>query len=724
MALICLSETWQDGYVTTAPELPSSALAELARACGVSVEYTAWNGEQVPCSAPAIRAALESMGVAAQDDVACTRSLSDLENLAWHRMVPPITVLVEGHARDIHVHVPHGEPAAAALMLENGESRDLGQLDVYVPPRRLDGRDVGRATFHIPRDLPLGWHRLQASTSGRRGRGWVVVTPQRIEVPEQVRRERPWGLAAQLYSVRSERSWGIGDFGDLGDLCALAAIREGADFMLINPLHAAEPVTPLEPSPYLPTSRRFLNPLYIRVEDIPEVAYVPSQQRAVLEWESERPRRANDNVDLLDRDSAWRAKAKALEQVYLAPRSAARQARFETFCLREGDALEEFATWSAISEVYQGQQWPEELQTARSRAVREWSENNSDRVLFYAWLQWVADEQLAGAQAQALDAGMSVGIMTDLAVGVHSMGADAWSLGRVLALGMEVGAPPDMYNQHGQNWSQPPWQPRALEAWAYLPFRDVVRAAVRHAGALRVDHILGLFRQWWIPAGHAANDGVYISFDHDAMIGILALEAHRANTIVIGEDLGTLEPWVSDYLNSRGLLGTVVALFEKQQDGSPTPPEQYRADTLVSVTVHDLPPTAAFLAGEHIDVRRDLGLLTGDAAAERAESDHQRDRMVEYLKQRGWIIEDWEEDDLVAGVHRLAMNAPSVLTAVSLADAVGERRSQNHPGTHTEYPNWQVPLADANGQSVLIDELFDHPRLQRLLEAVRTARHQ
>lgn len=708
--------------MTVSTEVPSPALAELARACGVSVEYTAWNGKQTTCSAAAIRAALTSMNIDASSDQACEQSLAQLETHPWRRMVPPITVLIEGTAQQIPVHVPDGEPAAAALMLETGETRALQQLDVYVPPRDIDGQRVGRATFQIPGDLPLGWHRIEATTSGRRGRGWVVVTPARIEVPDQVRRERPWGLAAQLYSVRSQRSWGIGDFADLGDLCALAAIREGADFMLINPLHAGEPVPPLEPSPYLPTSRRFLNPLYIRVEDIPEVAYVPSQQRAVIEWESERPRRENDNVDLLDRNGSWRIKMAALEQVFEAPRSAARQARFEAFCLREGQPLEEFAAWCAIAEAHKGLPWPDELRNPRSRAVEAWVDEHSERVLFYAWLQWIADEQLARAQADAKDAGMSIGVMTDLAVGVHPFGADAWSLGRVLAAGMEVGAPPDMYNQHGQNWSQPPWQPRALEASAYLPFRDVVRAAVRHAGALRVDHILGLFRQWWIPVGHSPRDGVYISFDHDAMIGILALEAHRAGTIVIGEDLGTLEPWVSDYLNTRGLLGTVVAVFEKQHDGSPTPPEHYRADALVSVTVHDLPPTAAFLQGEHIATRQELGLLTGDAADERAESDRQRDLMVAYLRERGWLIEDWNEDDLVAGVHRLAMNSPALLTAVSLTDAVGERRSQNHPGTHTEYPNWQVPLADSNGQGVLLDDLFDHPRLQRLLKVVREAR--
>ncbi|WP_234986680.1 4-alpha-glucanotransferase [Demequina sp. NBRC 110055] len=702
-------------------EAPSEALAALARACGVSLTYTGWDGNPRASSTASVRAALAAMGVAAGDDAACEASRAALEDLPWARLVPPVTVVRVGQHRDLPVHVTHGEPAAVTLTLEDGSARDLGQRDVLVEPRQVGPRLIGRATFEIPADLPLGWHRVEARTTGVRARGYVVIVPEHVPLPSEVRARRPWGLAAQLYSVRSERSWGIGDFGDLADLGALSAAA-GADFIQINPLHATEPVPPIEPSPYLPTSRRFLSPLYIRIEDIPEVAYLPSQQRAVLEWEAERPRRSNASTDRIDRDSVWRMKAAALEKVFAAPRSAGRQAAFEAFCLREGSALEDFATWSSIAEAHRGVPWPEELAQRQPAAVDAWREEHADRVLYHAWLQWVCDEQLSRAQRVAREAGMSIGVMTDLAVGVHPEGADAWALGRVLADGIAVGAPADMYNQRGQSWSQPPWQPRALEAAAYLPFRDVVRAAVRHAGALRIDHILGLFRQWWVPAGHEPSDGVYVNFDHEALIGILALEADRAGAIVIGEDLGTLEPWVSDYLNERGLLGTVVALFEKQWDGSPTPPEHYRADALVSVTVHDLPPTAAYLAGEHIPVRQELGLILDDIETVTAQSDAERERMVAYLRARDWMIEDWNEEDLVAGVHRLAMHTPALLTAVALTDAVGERRSQNHPGTHTEYPNWQVPLADANGVPVLVDEIFEHPRVRRLLEAVRTAR--
>lgn len=706
----------------TAEAAPSPALEKLAHECGVSVEYFSWNGASRQCSASAIRAALIAMGVEASTDEDCEASLAALGDLAWRRIVPPVTVLREGQGYEVPIHVTHGDPASASLALETGEVRELEQLDRVVPPRTIGSALVGRATFHVPADLPLGWHRLEAITEGRRGRGYVVVTPTRLTVPAEVAKQRPWGLVAQMYSLRSEQSWGIGDFADLADLCALAKMRGGADFMLINPLHAGEPVAPLEPSPYLPTSRRFISPLYIRVEDIAEVAYLPSQRRALIEWEAERPRRANATDQTLDRDALWKAKSASLEQLYAEPRSAGREAQFEAFCLREGRALEDFATWCAIAEAHKGLPWPTELSSPSAPAVSAWRDENVDRVLYYAWLQWVADEQLAHAHDAALASGMSVGVMADLAVGVHPEGADAWAFQRVLAQGIGVGAPPDMYNQLGQNWSQPPWQPRALEAAAYLPWRDLLRAVMRNVGALRIDHILGLFRQWWVPEGHGAADGVYVRVDHEALIGILALEAQRAGVIVIGEDLGTVEPYVREVLADRGILGTSIVWFEQEPDGAPRAPEQYRSDVLVSVTTHDLPPTAAYLQGEHVELREELGLLVGDADEERAAAQVERDRMIALLRERDWVIEDYNDEDLIAGLNILALNTPALLTGVAVTDLVGERRTQNQPGTHREYPNWQIPLCDSNGVPVVLDDLFDMPRVQRLIKALNHAR--
>jgi len=313
---------------------------------------------------------------------------------------------------------------------------------------------------------------------------------------------------------------------------------------------------------------------------------------------------------------------------------------------------------------------------------------------------------------------MALGIMHDLAVGVHPEGADAWALRDVLATGASVGAPPDMYNQQGQDWSQPPWHPEGLARAAYRPYRDMLRTVLRHAGAIRIDHVIGLFRLWWVPLGNSAKDGAYVRYDHDALVGILALEAHRAGAVVIGEDLGTVEPWVRDYLAERGILGTSVLWFEQEHDSRPRPPEAYRELVLATVTTHDLPPTAGYLAGEHVTLRNRLGLLSKPVAEVRAQAEVERNHMLDALRERGLLGHDASEREVVEALHRWVAATPSVLLGVSLVDAVGERRAQNQPGTDREYPNWKVPLADGTGGLVLIEDLFTSARAQSLADAM------
>jgi 4-alpha-glucanotransferase len=310
---------------------------------------------------------------------------------------------------------------------------------------------------------------------------------------------------------------------------------------------------------------------------------------------------------------------------------------------------------------------------------------------------------------------MRMGVFKDLAVGSSPDGADAWADAAVLARGVSVGAPPDMYNQQGQNWSQPPWHPRALAKVGYAPYREMLRTVLRHCGGLRVDHVLGLFRLWWIPGGARASAGAYVTYDHEALIGILCLEAHRAGVAVVGEDLGTFEPWIRDYLAERGILGTSVLLFERDAAGVPVEPEAYRTAALATVTTHDLPPTAGYLAGEHVDLRERLGLLTEDATILRGRARAERESLVEALSRRGLTTFDPSERELVEGLHRYLKDTPSALVGVSLADAVGERRAQNQPGTDSEYPNWRVPLADSAGTVVLLEDLFSNARLRSLV---------
>jgi 4-alpha-glucanotransferase len=692
----------------------TDALLALAERHGVVPDFWGFDGTHQWVTPATMVDVLAALGVDASSPERVAVELEHAEDEVWRRMLPPVVVLREGEAPHVLVHVDDGAEVNVWVELEGtAERRDVAHVDAWVAPRVVDGRSVGRATVEVPAGLPLGWHTLVAESDASTARCALVVTPQRLELPAGLAERRGWGFMAQLYSVRSQRSWGVGDLADLADL-AWGSGRAGADFLLVNPLHAAEPVTPMTPSPYLPTTRRFLHPLYIRPEDIPETAYLPIAERSLVEWQAEMARPLSVDPGPIDRDASWTAKKIALEVIHAAPRSAARQDRLEQFRSEQGDGLEDFATWCALAEHFGAEPWPPEALDKHSELVARLRVQLADRIDFYCWLQWVADDQLAVAQATARRAGMRLGVMHDLAVGVHKAGADAWAMGDVLARRAAVGAPPDMYNQQGQDWSEPPWRPDSLARAAYRPFRDLLRTVLRNAGAIRVDHVIGLFRLWWIPEGHGAREGAYVRYDHEALIGILCLEAQRAGAVVIGEDLGTFEPWVRDYLSDRGVLGTSVLWFE-HEDGGVMPPEHYRRLALATVTTHDLPPTAGYLAGEHVDLRHRLGLLTEPLEKVRGDAAVERDRMVAVLRERGLVSDSPSEREVIEALHRLVLASPSVLVGVSLADAVGERRAQNQPGTDQEYPNWRVPLADAAQRLVPVDELFDNARLRSLV---------
>ena len=694
-------------------ERPSARLVELAQAYGVATDFTDWRGQHVTVPTSTIRAVLAALEVDASSEHAVETALEEVQLSAWRRALPPVLVVRQATRRTVPVHVQDGEDVRVWVELEDGGRRDLVQQRHWVEPRVVDGGLVGEATFEVPANLPLGWHSLRAASPSRDASCQLVVTPARLDLPPGLEGPQRWGLMTQLYSVRSQDSWGLGDFADLAELADWGGRDLGADFVLVNPLHAAEPVGAMEPSPYLPTTRRFVNPVYIRVEDIRETAYLPSADRAVLERHAETQRASNTDPGQLDRTAVWTAKRSALETVYAFGRSPARQADLDAFCEREGQGLEDFAFWSVLAEHFglPSSRWPAEAHDAGSDLVRELRTRLADRTAFYRWLQWVADSQLAAAQATARRAGMAAGVVHDLAVGVHPEGADTWSLQGVLARNVSVGAPADAFNQMGQDWSQPPWRPDMLAERGYAPYRDMLRTVLRHAGGLRVDHVIGLFRLWWIPNGQSPASGTYVRYDHEALVGILCLEAHRAGAFVVGEDLGTVEPWVRRYLAERGVLGTSILWFEKDWDaGRVLRPQEWRELCLGTVTTHDLPPTAGYLAGEHVELRDRLGLLTRSAEEERrVDAAEQRD-FLDALRQLGLLGNDPTEQETVEALHRFLTLTPCRLLGVSLADVVGDRRTQNQPGTSDEYPNWRLPLVDGSGDPVLIEELRTHPR--------------
>lgn len=698
------------------------SLDELARAYGVSVEYWDQSGVLRRSSDAAIASVLRALGADPGDEASIRASLAERDLRDWRRTLPPVVVTVGGRYAHIWVHVPHGSHVRVWIELEDGGIVEPPQSNRWVEPRDVDGVLIGEATFVVPADVPLGWHTIKAFTDDGVSESILVVTPECLTPPALASGDRLWGLMAQIYSVRSRRSWGIGDLADLADLAAWSGYELGADFVLVNPLHAAAPTLPMTPSPYLPSTRRFPNPLYLRIEQIPEYAYLTGADRKAVRRLGKPLRRLS--ADLLDRDEAWAAKSAALDIVRRVPLTPGRQARYDAYVVAEGAGLIDFATWCALAEEFgpTWQDWPRELQHPASLEVADWRAEHADRIERHLWMQWLLDEQMERTQEAAVEVGMRAGIIHDLAVGVGGEGADAWALQDVLAADVTVGCPPDMYNQLGQDWAQPPWRPDALADAAYIPYRDMLRTLLRHSGGIRVDHILGLFRQWWIPSGSPAADGAYVVFDHEALVGILALEAHRAGALVIGEDLGTVEPRVQEFLHERGILGTSILWFERWSGGGLKPPEQWRSDVLASVAVHDLPPTAGYLAGEHVRIRSELGLLSRDEADERSADAAATREWLDLAVGRGWLSDaEAQIDDRVVALHRVVAASPARLVGIALPDLVGDVRAQNQPGTDQEYPNWRVPLADATGNPVALEDLSLVPLLERIVAAVRPA---
>lgn len=684
---------------------PSEDLALLAALHGVATSYRPSPDRTVAASATAVTLALAALGVDAGTPEAVRDALATGERERAERLLPPAVVGWGPGVPPALTALPEG--TRLLVSTEQGETR--------------------ASAAH----LPPGVHRVTATApDGRTAEAHLIVAPAALPAPPA----RSYGLLVQLYSLLSRRSWGMGDLGDLGELAAWAGRTLGAGFVQINPLHAAVPGAPTDPSPYRPSSRRFPDPVHLRIEDIPEFAYVSgAENRDRLRTLSGRAAELREAVlgkgALIDRDAVWEVKKAALELVNEVPLGPGRLAAYRDFLAEQGPALEDHATWCALAEVHgpDWRTWPEGLRDPRSPETRRARRELTARVDFHSRLAWLTDTQLTAAQRAAREAGMQVGIVHDLAVGVHPGGSDAWAQQDTLAAGMSAGAPPDAFNARGQDWGLPPWRPDRLAACGYAPFRALLRSLFRYAGALRVDHVMGLFRLWWVPRGHPPTEGTYVRHDAEAMLAVLVLEASRAGAVVIGEDLGTVEPGVREALRERGVHGTSVLWFERDWEGDrrPLPPGAWRADCLATATTHDLPPTAARLTGEHVELRDGLGLLTRPLAEERAEAAADTGEWLELLARLGLLhgtdgTAGSEEEARIQAVHRYLLRTPARMIGVWLPDGVGDRRPQNLPGTRDQYPNWRLPIADAQGRPMALEDLTTSPRLRALLDVVRT----
>lgn len=728
---------------TDQPAAPWPELVELARRFGVATAYRDGLGVDVEVGAPTLVAVLRAFDVDAADTAACRHALRELDARRVP-VEPACVVLRAGRERSgtpaaVTVRAEAGERVTAALML-GADPADpdppaparpdaalaapaVPVLPVRPPAGGADG--LTTVTLPLPEDLPVGAHTLRVTVGDVLHRVTVLVAPERLPVPEAIAERQAWGYTLQLHALRSRASWGMGDLADLAEFTRTCAADLGAGFVVANPLHAGSPVPPIEPSPYLPVSRRFFDPAHLRIERIPEYAAtgLPAATRARIDGLAAAARRHGAD-DLIDRDAVWAAKQEALRLLHRVPLAAERARAYRAYLDREGEELRAFATWCVLAERHgvRWQDWPPALRDPGSPEVARLRTTAPDELDFHCWTQWQLDQQLAAVRRTARVAGMAIGVVHDLAVGSSASGAETWAEPGVYATGMTVGAPPDNFNQQGQTWGSRPWRPDRLAATGYAPYRAMLRAVLRHADGLRIDHVMGLFRLWWVPDGMPASAGTYVSYDHAAMLGVLALEAHAAGALVVGEDLGTVEPAVHTVLGSWGAFGTSVLWFERDDVGRPLPPEQWRRDCLATLTTHDLPTTASRLSGDHVGLRHRLGLLAGSPEDELRDARADAAAWLDVLRADGLLPpagQDAEPGELILALHRLLLRSPCRLVGVWLPDVFGDTRPHNLPGTTgATYPNWRLPIADAAGRPVLLDDMAADPRLRALATAL------
>jgi 4-alpha-glucanotransferase len=560
----------------------------------------------------------------------------------------PVRVMVAGRLRPVE--------GRWVLHTEDGESMEV---------------DGG-----LPSDLAPGYHRLERAGDGRMVD--LVVSPGSCWLPPDL---RTWGWAVQLYAVRSSASWGMGDLGDLRELAGWAADR-GAGALVVNPLHAALPIPSQHPSPYYPSSRCFRNPLYLRVED------VPGAEGSDLE-EAVNAGRALNTRRLIDRDEVWRLKRTALDRLWNGFQG---DPAFDGFCAERGSALSGYATFCALVEEHglPWWEWPNGLRHPEGAGVEGFAKDNQERIRFHQWLQWLVDVQLR-------EAGSEIGLVHDLAIGVDPAGADAWLWQDCMARDMRVGAPPDAFNSQGQDWGLPPFDPWRLRQARYEPFIRIIRAALGHGGGLRVDHVMGLFRLFWIPPDAGPTEGAYVRYPWQDLLGILALESQRAQAYVVGEDLGTVEDLVREQMAEHRMLSSRLLWFE------PSPPSEYPTRSLAAVTTHDLPTIAGLWSGADLEEQEELHLEPNvEGTAE--------------LRQRlaGWtgMAPDASVDQVVAAVYRLLAGAPSAVVTATLDDALCVEERPNLPGTTDQRPNWSLALPRT------LEQIKDDPLVNEVAEAL------
>jgi 4-alpha-glucanotransferase len=679
----------------------SEALRTLAARVGIIDEYFDITGrERRVTSDETRRLLLAAMGFDAATDEAVRASLAALGTESAAELIPPVRVVEVDDlgARHLSVPTPSSRGSSGPWRLEiqteqhervisEGPWRGEGRLELALPP------------------LPIGYHTLRLTLSAGGGE-WsgeqtLIVVPSRCVAPSELLGDQSaFGVIANLYTIRSKTNWGIGDLGDLAALTEWAGLV-GADFVGVNPLHALLN-RGHDVSPYSPVSRLFRNPIYIDVTRVPELADAPAVRARLSSPEVIAELEALRDTPDVRYEQVMAVKGLALDVLHrvfvesVRGSGNERDHAYAAYVARHEPALTRFATWMTIAERQHSadwRSWPAELHDADSEAVRRIAQERAHRVDFHRWLQFETDRQLATAAAIAGGTGMRIGLYQDLAIGSSPTGADTWTFPQLFVDRVSVGAPPDPYAEMGQNWGLPPIDPRALRRNRYEYFIKLVRAGFRHAGALRIDHVMGLFRLFWIPEGRGGKDGAYVRYPASDLLGIVALESVRHNALVVGEDLGTVPEEVPPVLRKWGILSSKVLQFEREWDGGYKSARSYPPLCLATANTHDMVPLAGFWAERDITVRRDVGLANEEEEHRmRADRERERGALIQALRDEQ-ILNDSQAPtssaELRAAVHGFLWSSPAQLVGLSLDDLAGEVDPVNVPGVGPDkYPSW------------------------------------
>ncbi|MBK3734027.1 4-alpha-glucanotransferase [Azospirillum brasilense] len=727
-----------------------SDLDRLAERLGIEPFYHDIWGSRRETSDATKRALSAAMGYPAGTGEELAASLHAVEDRAWRRMLPPVLVIDEGAPLSLALAVPAGlEDAELTWTLtEEGGLAHRASLRVGNLPladqRVLDGVAYERRTVstRLPPTLPLGYHRLsvvirpQGVGGTLEGGTVLIVAPQRcLTVEDVVPGGRTWGIGLQLYALKSGDDWGIGDFDDLGRFAETAA-GLGAGLVGLNPLHALFPADPNHIGPYSPSSRTFLNILYIDVERVPELAATPQAQALIASEEFRQRLAAARATELVDYPAVSALKMPVLEALHTTFRALgetdARREAFETFRREMGEPLHRHAVFEALHEHFYRRDpsqwmwrtWPPAFQHPDSPEVQDFAAEQAERIEFFEYLQWEADRQLGTAAERGRRAGLPIGFYRDLAVAAHPGGAAAWGESGILVQGANVGAPPDQFNMKGQNWGLAPLSPVGLRESAYGSFIAMLRANMRHAGALRIDHVMALQHLFWIPAD--GSDGAYVEYPFEDLLRIIALESRRNRCIVIGEDLGTVPEGFRPALERAGILSYRVLYFERSADGGFKAPQEYPAGAMVTVTTHDLATFKGFWTNRDLDWRARLDLYPDEAARNKDVWDRGVDRwwMLQALEREGLRPANYPNNEgsqpfsreLMEAVHRYLSRSPGRIAMVQIEDALGEVEQPNLPGTVDQHPNWRRRLG------LPVEAMAGDEGVRRLAEAVRSER--